>query len=113
MRVTIRAAALAACALAAGGCFGAGQGRRCTLYTLTATTPDGVPSGSMDAVLGLGPVAIPGYLDRPQIVTRVGPNELRLDEVARWGEPLRDGIARALQQDLLAASGARRVALYP
>jgi len=114
MRPTLRSSLLiATCAVVAGGCLG-GRSDPAKLFTLTATiAPDGVPGESWDAALGLGPVAIPGYLDRPQLVTRVGPNELELTDVARWAEPLREGIARALQQDLLVASGARRVALYP
>jgi hypothetical protein len=101
-------ASLAGCAL------GSARPDRSTFFALAASEPDGaVPAGSWDAALGLGPVAIPGYLDRPQLVTRVGPNELKLAPVARWAEPLREGIGRALQQDLAAASGARQVALYP
>ncbi len=100
----------------AGGC--GLSGRRAdpaTFFALSATeAPDGhPPAGSWEVALGLGPVTIPGYLDRPQLVTRVGTNELRLAEVARWAEPLRESVVRVLQQDVVAASGARRVALYP
>ncbi len=85
-----------------------------TFFALAASEPSpAVPAGSWDVALGLGPVAIPGYLDRPQLVTRVGPNELRLAPAARWAEPLREGIARVLQQDLAQASGARQVVRYP
>ncbi len=29
-------------------------------------------------IIGIGPVELPGYLDRPQIVTRAGGNQLNL-----------------------------------
>jgi len=43
---------------------------------------------------------MPDYLDRPQIVTRVSENELKLDEFSRWAEPLKDSFTRALVQNL-------------
>ena len=102
-------------ALLATGCaFSAARHDPTTFFTLAPVTPDGdVAAGSWDVAVGVGPVGLPGYLDRPQLVRRVGANELRLAPVARWAEPLREGIPRALQQDLAAMSGARYVALYP
>jgi uncharacterized lipoprotein YmbA len=43
---------------------------------------------------------MPDYLDRPQIVTRVSENELKLDEFSRWAEPLKESFTRALVQNL-------------
>jgi hypothetical protein len=43
---------------------------------------------------------MPDYLDRPQIVTRVSENEIKLDEFSRWAEPLKDSFTRALVQNL-------------
>jgi len=106
-------ALLAACTLL-GGCALGTRSNPSTFFTLAPTEmPDGSPAAPSDVTLGLGPVAIPGYLDRPQLVTRVGPNELRLAEFARWGEPLREGVVRVLRHDLVAASAARIVVLYP
>ena len=36
----------------------------------------------------LAPVRLPAYLDRPQIVTRLSPNEIKVDPFNRWGMPL-------------------------
>jgi uncharacterized lipoprotein YmbA len=44
--------------------------------------------------------ALAGYLDRPDIVTRVAGYQLRLVSVERWGEPLADMIARVLAEDM-------------
>lgn len=47
--------------------------------------------------IGILPVAIPAYLNRPQIVLREGENVgLRLEEYDRWGEDVSNGIARVL-----------------
>ncbi len=56
--------------------------------------------------LGLGPVTMPAYLDRPQTVTRIGTNELRVSEIDRWAEPLNKNFAHVLGQDLEARLGA-------
>jgi uncharacterized lipoprotein YmbA len=37
--------------------------------------------------IGVGPVHLPEYLDRPEIVTRINPNELKLAEFDIWAEP--------------------------
>ena len=42
--------------------------------------------------IALGPVSLPQHLDRPQIVTRVGENEFKLDEFNQWAETLSDNI---------------------
>lgn len=98
-----------------GGCrFPGPVADRSAFFDLTPTvSPDGRPSSSWDVSVGLGPVAIPSYLDRPQLVRRVGANELRLAAVARWAEPLREGIVRTLRHDVFVASGARTVTPYP
>ncbi len=102
-------------ALATAGCmFGGARVDRSTFFALAATErTDGDPTRSPDVSIGLGPVAIPVYLDRSELVTRVGPNELRLARAARWAEPLREGLVRTLRQDLVVASGVRQVLVYP
>jgi uncharacterized lipoprotein YmbA len=55
---------------------------------------------SHPALVGLLPVVLPGYLERPQLATWVGPGELRIDEFLRWAEPLDAGLARTLAANL-------------
>jgi uncharacterized protein len=50
--------------------------------------------------VGINPVNMPRYLDRPQIMTRVNDNELRLSELNVWAEPLKDTLTRVIAQNL-------------
>ena len=63
--------------------------------------------------LGVGPVTIPGYLDRPQIVTRADGNQLLVDDFRQWAEPLRASITRVMREDLALSTGARHVYAHP
>ena len=71
---------------------------------------DGRP-GSID--VGVGPFTMPGYLDRPQFVRRVGPNEVQPVEAARWAETLGEGFERVLAEDLDALLPMARVHAHP
>ena len=81
-------------------------------YVLSAIDPQGVPSPDGPAVL-IGPVSLPRYLDRPQIVTRPSANELALAEYDRWGGRLDDNVARVLAQDIGVHLNTSRVAIFP
>jgi len=50
--------------------------------------------------IGVLPVRVPDYLDRPQIVTRTGENTLDLNDFHRWAEPLRMNITSILVSNL-------------
>jgi uncharacterized lipoprotein YmbA len=51
-------------------------------------------------VVAIGPVRIPDYLDRPQIVTRSGKNELKLSEFDRWVGSLESDVSRVVSEDI-------------
>jgi uncharacterized lipoprotein YmbA len=51
-------------------------------------------------VVALGPVRVPRYVDRPQIVTASGKNTYQLSELNRWAETLDANISRVLAQNL-------------
>ena len=66
-----------------------------------------------DAVIGIGPVRLPEFLDRPQIVIRQGAHALRLSDRHRWAEPLADNISRVLRENLAVLLNTERLLLYP
>lgn len=87
------------------------------LLTPTADTaaqaPASAPSTSGDFVIGLGPIKLPPYLDRPEIVTRMAPNRLELSKEDRWGESLQNGFTSAMNRDLAAQTSGAQVILFP
>jgi uncharacterized lipoprotein YmbA len=60
-------------------------------------------------VLLLLPLQLAGHLDREALVSASGPGTLRASTQARWAEPLREAMARALHHDLERQLGAGRV----
>ena len=68
---------------------------------------------SESAAVGVGPVTIPAYLNRSQMVTRVGPNQLDISEYDRWAESLDHGLARTLARNLSLLLGSPNVIVHP
>ena len=50
--------------------------------------------------IGLGPITLPRYLQRSEVITRLNDNEFSASDNDRWGEPLEASVARVLTQDL-------------
>lgn len=85
---------------AAPGCLSSKPTR---LYLLSASMPPGEARdcpGGPHLIVGVGPARLPAYLDRPQLVTRAGPNELRLSELDEWAEPLGENLSRVVARNL-------------
>lgn len=59
--------------------------------------------------IGVGPVVVPEYLDRAQIVINASANRLEIADGHRWAEPLADNIARVLRENLSLLLGTERV----
>ncbi len=56
-----------------------------------------VPGAQAGPRVGILPVAVPAYLNRPQIVLRQGEGvDMQLEEYNRWGEDVAKGVARVL-----------------
>ena len=87
-------------ALVAAGCLGP-RADPSAFFLLTATAGPGGIRAPLAVTLGLGPVTLPGYLDRSELVTRVSENQLVVSEVERWAEPLRDNVLRAVSENLV------------
>ena len=61
----------------------------------------------------VGPVTLPEVVDRPQLVVRIGANEVAILEQHRWAEPLKSEIPRLIARTLSQLLGASRVSAYP
>ena len=86
-------------------------------YTLNSL--NGIPQqanpadAAQNIAIGIGPVKIPKILDRPQIVTRTGPNTIKVDEFHRWAGPLGTEIAQVLAENISLLLATDQVAVYP
>ena len=78
-----------------------------------ADTAPPASAGQRDLTLGVGPVTVPPYLDRPQIVTRTSRAKLALADFDQWAAPLADTIARVLAENLSLLIPTERVVLHP
>ena len=83
-------------------------------YTLSGLPDDAAPSAaSSDLAIGVGPISLPNYLDRPEIVRRATANQFQFAEYDRWGEPLGDVFPRVMAENLSELLATDRVFLLP
>ncbi len=66
-----------------------------------------------DLTIGVGPIKIPEYLDRPQMATRSNPDSLQFAEFDKWAEPLEKNLARVLADNLSILLSTDRVVVFP
>jgi uncharacterized protein len=98
-----------------GGCVSLKRTPEARYFFLRSLVePPAVPVAAASAgAVGVLPVRLPGPLERPQIVTELGPHELRVDEFARWAEPLSSAVSRTLAENLANLLPERHVLRYP
>lgn len=72
-----------------------------------------VSAAGQDPVIGLGPIRIPDYLNRPQMIVAVSDNQYRLFEDHRWAERLDQNISLALFKALPRQLGTDRIVRFP
>lgn len=83
-------------------------------YVLEAMA-EGAPGAAVatEVVVGLGPVRVPDYLGRLEMAERASATELRYLGNERWAEPLDQGLARVLNENLRVRIGAGRIVPLP
>lgn len=79
-------------------------------YVLTSTGP--VPSGG-GVSLGIGPITVAEYIDRPNLVVQEAPNQLGVSEDHRWAGDLSASIARVMTANLGREMHTGNVRTYP
>jgi uncharacterized lipoprotein YmbA len=110
-----------AAALVFGGCSALSPKPDRTRFILLAPTTAGGSSSAQLAAgpnltslaIALGPIQLPEYLDRPELVIRTSPNGLQLSETNRWAEPLADNFRHVLANDLTNLLGTTNIVQYP
>lgn len=87
-------------------------------YTLAAVPPAATgatltPAATAPRLISVGPVSLPDYLDRRQIVTRDNAFALRLAGNDYWAAPLQDMVPRVLAADMAMRLPADRIETFP
>jgi uncharacterized lipoprotein YmbA len=82
-----------------------------TYYRLSADGPP-PPTGAGFA-LGVGPVALPDYIDRPELVFQSSDERFEVPFERRWAGSLRDTTTRAIGTNLARRLGTGNVHVYP
>lgn len=99
-------------ALSLASCAGAPLAVR--EYVLTAVPPEAADGAAADGpVIGVGPIDLPGYLRRREIVTRTENGLLRTNKHEQWGESLAAGFGRVLAANLAREVPSSRVFVAP
>lgn len=68
---------------------------------------------SGESLIGVGPVKLAAYLDRPQIVERETPHRLRLHEFDHWAGPLQENIVQLMTDRMRSRLTDKAVIAYP
>jgi uncharacterized lipoprotein YmbA len=94
--------------------FGCSRSQPTRFYLLSSLDSSAAAmTQTPDLSVAIGPITLPQYLDRPQIVTQSGTNMIVLAEFDRWAEPLEGNLARVLAENLSLLLGTERLFLYP
>jgi len=99
-----------------GGCLGKGTQRPTEFFLLQPLDSSIEKQESAvgeGVVLGIGPVRVRDYLNRPQIVTRTSANEIRIHDFNYWGEPLSTNFTAILAQNLSVLLSTDRILIFP
>jgi len=95
------------------GCLGTSP--NVSFFTMNATAVSSTAPAPDGLAIGVGPIRVPRYLDRPEWVTRPGGSnsELEIDQFREWAGGFTANVSSALGQDLGAKLGTQRVVVYP
>jgi len=109
-RNLIRTLMIAAALLAVAGCATTPPPTFYQLEEPASTQLTGLERG---IAIGVGPVTMAAYLDRPQIVSRAEAHKLVLSEFNVWVEPLKESITRVIGVNLSNMMKTTRIFRYP
>ncbi len=112
-RATIcRVAAIVAAGLAVS-CLGSSP--NVSLYTMNPISDSAVTGVADGLAIGVGPIRVPRYLDRPEWVMRPGgsTSQLEVDDFRRWAGGFSSNVLSVLGENLGAKLGTQQVVVYP
>ncbi|MFN2427976.1 MAG: membrane integrity-associated transporter subunit PqiC [Candidatus Binatia bacterium] len=84
-----------------------------TLSQVESVVPREARPAAPSALVGIGPVELPDYVNIPQIVVRTGANTLDQATFDQWGGSLDDMVPRVLVDDLATRLPADHFVMFP
>lgn len=75
-------------------------------FVLSTPAANASGTNANAAAIRVRPVELASYIRARPLIVRKNENEVEFKEYARWGEPLEQGIARVLREELLARGAA-------
>lgn len=111
MRLPLILTWLAVLCIALSGC---GKTPPSTFYVLdSANTVELETPLACNLSIGIGPVSIPAYFDRTQLVTRSGKNTITIHEYDRWGDSFKKQLVETLAENLSILLQTSQIVLFP
>ncbi len=99
--------------LISSNCSIGGKSNPSNFYVLDPQIEHITNESLSNLIIGVGPIVIPGYIDRPQIVTKTHTAELQLAEFDRWAEPMEEMFTRTLAENIKAITGSHLIHSHP
>jgi uncharacterized lipoprotein YmbA len=107
--VTLKAS-LGICLLLLVGCATSPPSR---YYALSPLVEGKALSGDSCASVGIGPINLPEYVNRTQVVNRATADELLGSQFELWVEPLSESVPRVIAEDLSRLLCTKEIVLFP
>jgi uncharacterized lipoprotein YmbA len=96
------------------GLAACGTSKPTKYYLLSSGISESVAdSAARELTIGVGPVVLPPYLNRRELVSRTSSNELNVAIYNKWAEPLQDNVSRVVGEDLGRRLGTDRIVQLP
>lgn len=96
----VRTRSITLCVLASFLLLACGSSPPVRYFSLSTMDVAHQQDGDDSVVLGFGPLRMPEYLNRSQIVTRGAGAEMQVHEFSRWTEPLDEAFHRIISADV-------------
>lgn len=96
------------------GCISVPRSPSPKLYELQPAAGEAIEAGNLaNEIIGIGPITLPGYFNRPQIVTKKSDGTIEFAEFNRWAAPLDDEMARVIALNLSTLLPQVNVEIFP
>jgi len=114
MRARRQGPLLAVCwTLGLAGCLSFGGPSPPIQYWILDSLPGPPATPAVERVVGVGPIALPAHLDRPNVTTRVDESRLVVSQNDLWAEPLVVGIQRVIAENLAVLNPGVKTITFP